>query len=76
MYDMYPGWDPDAAPEPMALDGQVARRKRLASSQPHVARVRAVQESLDRRDNGGRPHGEDAFVGRAEGTWPWRGISG
>lgn len=76
MYDMYPGCGPAAAPDGVALDRRVTRRKRPESSQPPAARVRAVQESLDRRDNGGRHHGEGLLAGRGEETWPWRGESG
>ena len=74
MYDMYPGWDP-ATPERTVLESQVPRWQRREPARPHE-RVRAVQESMDRRDNGGRDTWEDAFAWRGEETRLWRGKSG
>jgi hypothetical protein len=82
MYDMYPAWDPACAPDRGLLpDRAFTRRQRPQRSWLHAEEVRAVQESLDRRDNGGRERGEDqnragALAVRGEGKWPWHGTSG
>jgi len=53
MYDMYPAnW-----PAVDARERKVARRRRPARSAPSgAAEVKAVQEAMNRRDNGGEPN--------------------
>ncbi|MEV6287645.1 hypothetical protein [Kribbella sp. NPDC051770] len=51
MYDMYPANWP-------AIDGRerkAARRRRPRASSETAAEARAVQEAMNRRDNGGEP---------------------